>query len=300
LFFYVYSRFAQRTGHENIVRLAFSTVLLGFLAACATGEEPGAMLGDGSSGSANDAGSFNSAGTNATSGSGGSSAGSFSSGGGGSGGASSGGTFTNGGFLGTSGTSFSGGTGGSAAGGAAAGGSGGAALGGAGGKPSAGGSGGKATGGGGTGGTPATGCPAKSMWTATASVYADTCPTPDDTGDYCGPPERAIDGVTTNRFSTGEARKGTEWLQIDFTKSVSVSGLTLTTPNGDYTLAYEVRMSNNEADIAASTPVVTGTGQQGTTTITFPAAKAGRYLRINQTMAMAGWWSVYEMNVQCQ
>jgi hypothetical protein len=253
------------------------------------------MLGGGS-GSANDAGSFNNAGSNSTSGSGGSSAGSFSSGGGG---ASSGGTFSNAGTFSSAGFGTSGSTFGGGAGGAASGGSGGAPMGGSGGKASGGGgSGGKATGG--TGGSAPTGCPAKTAWTATASVHADDCPTPDATGDYCGPPRRAIDGVTTNRFSTGEARKGTEWLQIDFTKTVTVTKITLNTPNSDYTLGYEVRMSNNAADIAASAAIVTGTGQQGATTITLPANKTGRYLRINQTEAMAGWWSVYEMDVECQ
>ncbi len=280
------------------MRLAFSTALLGFIAACATGEEPDGTLGGGSgAGSANDAGSFNDAGSNSTSGSGGSSAGSFSSGGGG---ASSGGTFSNAGTFssagfGTSGSTFGGGTGGTATGG-----TGGAALAGSGGKAGggAGGSGGKASGG--SGGTAPTGCPAKSAWQATAFVEADDCPTPDSTSDYCGPPSRAIDGVTGSRFSTGEARKGTEWLQIDFTKSVTVTKLTLNTPNSDYTLGYEVRMSNNAADIAASAAIVTGTGQQGATTITLPANKTGRYLRINQTVAMAGWWSVYELDVECQ
>jgi hypothetical protein len=61
-----------------------------------------------------------------------------------------------------------------------------------------------------------------------------------------------------------------------------------------------VRLSNDAGAIAGSAVVASGTGMQGTTTITLPANKAGRYLRINQTMAMAGWWSVYEMNVTCQ
>ena len=223
-------------------------------------------------------------------------------------GTSSGGTFSPGGTIGASGSTFGGGTGGATAGsGGATAGSGGA-MGGTGGKAGAGGggAGGKAgSGGGGTGGTggaPATGCPAKTTWEATASVYAMQCATPDDTDPYCGPPERAIDGVTTNRFATGTKRLGTEWLQIDFKVPVTLTKVTLTTANGsgDYTLAYEARMSNSTADIAGSAVITSGTGQQGTTTITFPAAKTGRYLRINQTMAMDGWWSVAELNVECQ
>jgi hypothetical protein len=76
--------------------------------------------------------------------------------------------------------------------------------------------------------------------------------------------------------------------------------VTLITPNGDFTHSYDVRLSNDAEAIAASPVVVAGTGVQGTTTITLPANQTGRYLRINQTTAMAGWWSVYEMNVTCQ
>lgn len=264
------------------------------------------MLTDGStSGSAGEsnamagtAGAAGSAQQGGTFGSGGSTAGSST-----TSGTTSGGTFSPGGTSGVSGSSFGGGNGGAASGsGGTAAGTGGG--GGNGGKAGAGGggAGGKAGagGGGGTGGTPPTGCPAKTEWTATAFVHADTCDTPDSTSDYCGPPDRAIDGDANKRFSTGEARKGTEWLQIDFTKTVTVSQVTLITPNTDFTVAYEVRLSNDAATIAASPVVVSGTGMQGTTTIAIPANKTGRYLRINQTTAMAGWWSVYEMNVTCQ
>jgi hypothetical protein len=279
-----------------------STLLAGFLVACATGETPGDdvdMLSQ-TAGSAGSAGSFNNTsgsaqgGSGSSSGTGGSSAGSFS----GGGMPSSAGTFSNGGTS-FSGSTFGGGTAGAASGG------GGATAGGAGGSGGTAGSGGKATGGagaGGMGGAPATGCPAKTAWTATASIHAMDCPTPDATGDYCAPPSRAIDGVANNRFSTGTARTGNEWLQIDFGKTVTVSGLTLRTANGstDFTLAYAVRMSNNAADIGTTTAIVSGAGMQGTTTIDFPAAKQGRYLGINQTMAMAGWWSVAELDVDCE
>ena len=41
-------------------------------------------------------------------------------------------------------------------------------------------------------------------------------------------------------------------------------------------------------------------GQQGTTTVSFPSPKTGRFLRISQTMAMSGWWSLAEVDVTCQ
>jgi hypothetical protein len=262
--------------------------------ACATGETPEEPLSDGSTsgsggetrGTAGSSGSFGNGGST-----GGNSAGSFST----AGTQPRGGTFSQGGTSGTSGTTFGGGTGG------AAGGAGGATAG-MGGTAGAGGGAGAAgkDGNGGTGGAAPTACPAKNTWVATAFVHADTCDTPDSTSDYCAPPARAIDGDATKRFSTGEARKGTEWLQIDFTKTVTVSQVTLITPNSDFTLAYEVRLSNDAGTIAASPVVVSGAGMQGTTTIALPANETGRYLRINQTMAMAGWWSVYELNVTCQ
>jgi hypothetical protein len=125
---------------------------------------------------------------------------------------------------------------------------------------------------------------------------------PDPTSAYCGPPERAIDDDTSNRFSTGVARDGTQWLQIDFKVPTTVKSLTLTTAAGsnDYTLAYDIRMSNSDVDIGTTAAIVSGSGQKGVTTITLPAAKTARYLRINETMAMDGWWSVAEVNVVCE
>ena len=272
------------------MRLASSTGLVVLLAACTTGEtREDPPSDDSTSDSAGEASSM--AGSAGSFGSGsstpGGKAGTFSS----AAAPPVGGTFSQGGTFGTSGSTFGGGTGGATSGA-------GGAAGGVGGKVGGGGAG--TDGQGGSGGAAATGCPAKSSWMATALVHADTCDTPDSTSDYCGPPARAIDGDATRRFSTGEARKGTEWLQIDFTKSVTVSQVTLSTPNNDFTHAYELRLSNDAGAIAASPVVVAGTGMQGTTTITLPANKTGRYLRINQTMAMAGWWSVYEMNATCQ
>jgi hypothetical protein len=276
------------------------------LAACATGEEPDDTISIAGSSSSSDAGSSGNGGSQSgASGSSSTSGTTFGASGSSSGGMfGSAGAFSNGGTT-LGGTTFGasgsgsggamGGTGGAMAGsGGAMGGTGGKAAGGNGG--AAAGTGGKATGGGGSG--PVGACPAKNTWTATASVEGTDCVNP--TSDYCGPPARAIDDITDNRYTTSKARTGMEWLQIDFKVPTTVKTITLTTPNGDYTLAYEVRMSNDAVDIGSTAAVVSGTGQQGTTTITLPTAKTGRYLRINQTMAMSGWWSVYEMNVTCE
>jgi hypothetical protein len=215
------------------------------------------------------------------------------------------GTFSTGGFI--EGGTF--GVGGTPTGGMPGAGTGGAAggTGGTGGKAGAGGSGGKA-GSGGTGGTPPNGncgqdpLGPKADWEATASVHADNCPTPTDTGAYCGPPERGIDGVANNRYSTGVARTGTEWYQIDFGDTVAVSRIVLNTAPGstDFTHGYEVKMAATEGAVDGSAVIVSGMGQQGTTTINFPSPKTGQFLRIYQKTAMDGWWSLAEVDVTCQ
>ena len=284
---------------------------MGFLAACATGESPDlgdAMNPTGLGGSSAGTGAGSDSGgtfaeSGSTSGGTGVTGGTFNTSGEGFGGTFTGGTFGVAGTgFGTAGTPATAGTGGGGAGGA-----GGAGGTGSGGKAGAGGTGGKA-GAGGTGGSPPNGmCAenpigAKNTWVASASIHADNCPTPDDTGAYCAPPERGIDGVTTNRYSTGAARTGNEWYQIDFGETVTVSRVVLNTAagSGDYTLSYEVRMSDSEANIAASTSIISGNGVQGTTTINFPTPKAGRFLRITQKTAMAGWWSLAEVDISCQ
>ncbi len=264
------------------------------------GDVPDPPMLDGSGGSDTvTAGSFSQSGSNTTSG-GSPTGGTFS-----SGGEASGGTFSTGGFI--QGGTF--GMAGTPAGGTPGGGSGGSGgasggMGGAGGKGGAGGSGGKATGG--SGGTPPNGnCAqdpigAKTGWTAKASVHANNCTDPTD--PYCGPPERGIDDIANNRFATGTARTGMEWYQIDFGDTVAVSRIVLNTAAGstDFTHDYEVRMAATEAAVDGSTAIVTGAGVQGTTTINFPSPKTGQFLRIYQKTAMAGWWSLAEVEVTCQ
>jgi hypothetical protein len=135
---------------------------------------------------------------------------------------------------------------------------------------------------------------------ATANVQGDPC-TANETV-YCGPASYAVDGTTSTRFTTVAARTGQEWLQIDFGTSVTVSQLVLHTAAGssDYTHGYEVRMSASAADIAASPAIVSGTGMVGDTTITFPSRQTGQFLRLSQTTAIAGWWSIQEIDATCQ
>ena len=275
------------------------------LAACATGETPN--LGE-----ANDpsglGGSAGSGGSEATAGS--DSAGSFNASGSSPGGSTTAGSSSfsgqtfggqlTGGTFGMAGTT----SGGGGAGGTTAGGGGSGGAGGAGGKAGAGGTGGKA-GAGGTGGTPNGTCAqnpitAKNTWMATAvPEVTSACP---DVSDYCAPAERAIDSMPSTRFSTGQAREGDEFLQIDFGDSVTVSRVVISTAagSGDYTLGYEIRMADTEGAVAGSAVIIAGDGMQGTTTINFPSPKTGQFLRIDQTKAMSGWWSVTEVDVSCQ
>jgi hypothetical protein len=282
------------------VRPVISFALVGLVGACAVGETPthddimdASVLGGSSGSGAVTGGSFSQSGT-ATGGT--TTAGSFNSGGETTGGFSTGG-FITGGTFGISGSS-TGGTPGS--GGTAAGGSGGAGKAGAGG----GGSGGKASGG--AGGMPPNGncgqdpLGPKADWEATASVHAMNCTNPNDA--YCGPPERGIDGVGNNRYTTGADRTGTEWFQIDFGDTAAVSRVVLTTAasSSDYTRNYEVRMAATAGAVDGSAVIASGMGVQGTTTINFPSPKTGQFLRIYQKTATDGWWSLAEVDVSCQ
>ncbi len=307
-------------------------MLAGLLVACATAEneplgnshDPSALGGKGgsagndASGGTGDSANGGSGATGATGATGGSDGegGSLPNGGqatggtggatGGSGGSDSAGTgfVVGGGGAGGTGGSATGGTGGGGgSGGKAAGGSGGS-----GGTTGGGGSGGKATGGsGGTGGAPAGTCAGspigpKTEWTATAMPPSDAPCAANPTDPYCGPAERAIDGITTNRYSTTFDASGADWLQIDFGKIVAVNRVVLTTATGnmDYTHDYEVRMADSAADIATAPVVVAGTGTINTTTITFPAIKTGKVLRITHKSVMDHWWSVAEADITCQ
>jgi hypothetical protein len=283
--------------------------LVGLVSACAVGETAGNNddIPDppgfgGSAGSDGDtAGSFSQSGSGSGSGSsGGNTAmgGSFV-----SGGETTGGTFATGGFI-TGGTfgmagtpagggAPGGGSGGSGGSGGASGGSGG--TGGAG-KAGSGGTGGKAgAGGSGTGGSPPNGncgqnpVGAKTGWTATASKVG-----------VADLPPQGIDGMPATRYTSAADSSGSDWFQIDLGASVSVSRVVLTENSTDFMMAYEVRMSDDSATIGNSTPIITGAGQQGTTTINFPSAKVGRYLRITNTMATDKWWSIHEIDVTCQ
>lgn len=199
---------------------------------------------------------------------------------------------------GTGGTAATGGNAGSSAGGSVA----------AGGKAGAGGTGGSAGAsgsGGSAGGTSVVMCadhvlPAKSTWIATASSSSVGNGTEAD-GLY-NPPAHMLDGSYTERWSSGHAQAGDEWIQIDLGAISTITDLTLNPGNdaGDYPRSYAVRVSNKSEDFAAAIKS-SGVGMPGTTFVHFNTPAVGRYITVRQTNGTAGnpWWTIAEVLVGC-
>jgi len=208
------------------------------------------------------------------------------------GGASTGGTTANGGSGGSTPVAGSGGTapvGGSGGTGTTAG-SGGTATAGTGGAAggATGGSGGATAG---AGGSVSGSCPAQTSWAATASDMA-----------AADPPSQAIDGDPKTRFSTGTKMLGAEWLQVDLGASATVSGVTVSTANGDYGRHLKIRVVATSGDFAGAVLAEQDVTMSGDTAFTFTPT-AGRYVLIAQTgMLTTGtnWWSVNEVTVTCK
>jgi hypothetical protein len=123
--------------------------------------------------------------------------------------------------------------------------------------------------------------------------------------DFCGPASRAIDGkltpVNMTRYTSGAARTGDEWLQIDFGTTVTFSEIVLTTAAGtDYTRDYEVRVSEQAASIATAPVAASGSGTPDVTTIALPKRVTGRFLRIDQLSSEGSWWSIQELDANCK
>jgi len=129
-------------------------------------------------------------------------------------------------------------------------------------------------------------------WTGTASSSAV-----DD------PPSHAIDGDSSDRWSTGKLQSSTEWFQLDFGATVSIDEVTLMLGSSnalDYPRAYAVRFSKVTNN--ANAPVLlTGTGQPNMDTIlSFASPVTGRYLFITQTGTTgSSFWSIAEIVVAC-
>jgi len=138
----------------------------------------------------------------------------------------------------------------------------------------------------------------KKSWTASASVpdgsflfSGDKIPI-----DICA--ANALDGDhwTGWRDMTRTQYPG-QWFQVDMKATQTFDKIVLDTTWAlwDSPEKYAVSVSNDGA--AWGTPIATGSGQLGLTTITFPAQTA-RYLRVTQTGTNTTYhWSIYEFDV---
>jgi F5/8 type C domain len=189
--------------------------------------------------------------------------------------------------------------------GASAGASGGGGVAGSGGK---GGAGGTAGGGGtaGTGGTaPGVLCTAhpismKSSWIPTASSSSPGNGTEAD--PLYNPPSHMLDGLTGERWSTGNPQGGAEWIQIDFGAIVNIKQITLQVFGkdvDDYPRSWAVRFTAAEDNKFASPILASGDGASGITTITLPTVATGQFLTIRQTGVGDKWWTIAELLVTC-
>jgi hypothetical protein len=129
------------------------------------------------------------------------------------------------------------------------------------------------------------------MWQATAS-----------SSENVSPASNAIDGILTDRWSTGLQQTSADWLQLDFGATVSIDLVTLELGNNpsDFPRGYAVRFSGTSNDLTAPV-LLMGAGQQATdTALDFGAPVSGRYLLITQTGSVKNlWWSVAEISVVC-
>jgi hypothetical protein len=140
--------------------------------------------------------------------------------------------------------------------------------------------------------------PLKSTWVATASSFSNGDGTEAD-GLY-NPPAHMLDGSYSERWSTGQAQGGNEWIQLNLGAVSTITDLTLNPGNdaGDYPRSYAVRVSNKDQDFAA--PVkVSGSGMTGTTFIHFSPPVVGQYITVRQTGVDSPWWTVAEALVGC-
>lgn len=141
----------------------------------------------------------------------------------------------------------------------------------------------------------------RQTWTASASSSSVGAGVESD--QAYNPPEHLIDGNLNERWSSGKAQAGDEWIQIDFGATVALSSVTLAAgaDTNDYPRAYALRLSASALDFAAPLQA-SGNGQAGDNTITLTQVATGRYLTIKQTGTPGtglSWWSIGELTVTC-
>jgi hypothetical protein len=109
-------------------------------------------------------------------------------------------------------------------------------------------------------------------------------------------PANALDGDLTTRWSTGTSQAAGQWFQVDMALANTFNQVVLNCVNSanDYPRGYRVNVSADGVNWGS--PVATGTGTSGVTTIPF-APQAARYIRVTQTGSVNGtYWSIDEFN----
>jgi glucosylceramidase len=112
--------------------------------------------------------------------------------------------------------------------------------------------------------------------------------------ELVSPPEAALDGDPTTRWSSGRVQNGKLWLELDLGQAKAFSALTLDSGDStlDYPRGYEILASN---DAQTFFTLATGSGDAAMFTVHFPRTEA-RYVRIACTGESDDyWWSVHEL-----
>ncbi|HEU0076026.1 MAG TPA: discoidin domain-containing protein, partial [Longimicrobiaceae bacterium] len=134
-----------------------------------------------------------------------------------------------------------------------------------------------------------------SFWTAEASAICDniSCSSIPATAKE---PMYAIDGDPATRYASGRAQgsMGPETLTIHFGGPITISGVGITSQNGDGAAMYKLEHSMDGATFNAFAPPAEGTGSDAIMAA-FPATTMTA-LRITQTGTKpVPWWSVHEV-----
>ncbi|MFF4341014.1 discoidin domain-containing protein [Kitasatospora sp. NPDC001540] len=106
----------------------------------------------------------------------------------------------------------------------------------------------------------------------------------------------AIDADGSTRWSTGQAQAPGQYLQIDLGRRTAFDRIALDSGDnlGDYARGWRIESSE---DGAAWHPLATGTGTGQLTTVDLPHSTRARYLRITNTAAAPGWWSLADVRL---
>jgi hypothetical protein len=140
-------------------------------------------------------------------------------------------------------------------------------------------------------------CVSQEAWEATAD------PTPPNNflnipNDQLKPPY-AIDDSLGTRYSSGRAKSGDEWFKIDLGEEQLISGVQMIEDVvNDRANTYEIEVSVDDDTYTLVAEEAVGPADEEEN-IYFDAVWA-RYVRINQTSSSDGWWSLHEVNVQCE